>query len=118
MAKEANIERTDDIFMKFLPLPRFSENKELAHLEQNLFRYPCVSYEEDVRTVQIREALNPAKEVQQACIRIKKLVLEEGYCYRDIAVVTGDLETYGDYFEREALVYDIPVFLDRTRGLG
>lgn len=117
LAKEANIERTDDIFMKFLPLPRFSENKELAHLEQNLFRYPCVSYEEDVRTVQIREALNPAKEVQQACIRIKKLVLEEGYCYRDIAVVTGDLETYGDYFEREALVYDIPVFLDRTRGL-
>ncbi len=36
------------------------------------------------------------------CIQIKKLVLEEGYCYRDIAVVAGDLETYADYFEREA----------------
>lgn len=116
-AKEAGISREEDVFIKNDPLPRFVENRPMAHLEQNLFRYPMQVYEEEQRNIYIREALNPAMEVRQVSIQIKKLVLEEGYSYRDIAVVTGDLETYEDYFEREALVYDIPVFLDRTRGL-
>ncbi len=118
LAKEAHVKRTGDIFIKNNPLPRFGDNKEMAHLEQHLFRYPVQPFEEESSgSIYLMEALNPAKEVQQVCIRIKKLVLEEGYCYRDMAVVVGDLETYADYFEREALVYDIPVFMDRTRGL-
>lgn len=117
LAKEAGIKRTDDIYMKYSPLPRFGENKELAHLEQNLFRYPAQPYEGEIQAVFLREAVNPAAEVQQTCIQIKKLVLEEGYSYRDIAVVTGDLENYADYFEREGLIYDIPFFMDRTRSL-
>lgn len=115
-AKESGREK--DIYLKNSPLPRFKDNRELAHLEQHLFRYPLRPYQETaLESIRMTEALNPAQEVQQACIRIKKLVLEEGFCYRDIAVVTGDMETYGDYFEREAMVYDIPVFLDRTRGI-
>ncbi len=117
LAKEAGIEKKEDIYLKNNPLPRFRENKPMAHLEQNLFRYPPKVYDKEQSSIFIEEVLNPALEVQAVCIQIKKLVLEEGYCYRDIAVVTGDLETYGDYFEREALIYDIPVFLDRTRGL-
>lgn len=117
LAKKSGIERTDDIFIDHMPAPRFRGNKELAHLEQNLFRYPSAPYGERPSAIRIRESLNPAREVRETCIRIKKLVLEEGYCYRDIAVVTGDLDTYGDYFEREALLYEIPVFMDRTRGL-
>ena len=125
LAKEADVTRSEDVFIKNTPLPRFKDSRQLAHLEQNLFRYPAVPYREteqqeaDIAStdIQIMEALNPAQEVRQACIRIKKLVLEEGYQYRDIAVVTGDLETYGDYIEREALIYDIPFFMDRTRGL-
>ena len=117
LAREAEIEREEDIFIKNDPLPRFKENDPMAHLEQNLFRYPMQIYEKEQNNIYIWEALNPAIEVRQVSIQIKKLVLEEGYNYRDIAVVTGDLETYGDYFEREALIYEIPVFLDRTRGL-
>ncbi|MDE7286516.1 MAG: PD-(D/E)XK nuclease family protein [Lachnospiraceae bacterium] len=55
--------------------------------------------------------------MRKVSICIKKLVLEDGYSYRDIAVVTGDLGTYADYFERDAFIFDIPVFLDRTRGI-
>lgn len=44
-------------------------------------------------------------------------MLSGKYCYRDIAVVAGDLETYGDYLEREGKKYEIPMFMDRTRGL-
>lgn len=117
LAKEAGTDREEDKYMKHDPLPRFRENRPMAHLEQNLFRYPARVYEKEQKSIYIEEALNPAMEVRAVSIQIKKLVLEEGYCYRDIAVVTGDLETYGDYFEREALIYDIPVFLDRTRGI-
>lgn len=119
LAREAGVKRREDVFIRNLPLPRFRDRKMLAHLEQNLFRYPAPVYREEVQEneIQIREALNPAQEVKEVCIRIKKLVLEEGYSYRDIAVVTGNLEIYGDYLEREAKVYDIPFFMDRTRGL-
>lgn len=119
LAKEVSIRRagTEDVYMQGALAPRFWKNRELAHLEKHLFRYPLTSYQEQVKTITVSEALNPAWEVRQCCIRMKKLVLEEGYCYRDIAVVVGDLETYADYFEREAAVYEIPLFMDRTRGL-
>lgn len=118
LSEETHVKRTDDIYIENGPLARFKDNKELAHLEQNLFRYPVRPYEgTECESIHLMEALHPADEVRKVSICIKKLVLEEGYSYRDIAVVTGDLETYADYFEREALAYDIPVFLDRTRGL-
>ena len=119
LAREADVRRKDDVFIRNSPLPRFRDSKVLAHLEQNLFRYPAAVRQEKGKEheIQITEAVNPAQEVKEVCIQIKKLVLEEGYSYRDIAVVTGNLETYGDYLEREAQMYDIPLFMDRTRGL-
>ena len=119
LAREADVRRKDDVFIRNSPLPRFRDSKVLAHLEQNLFRYPAAVWQEKGKEheIQITEAVNPAQEVKEVCIQIKKLVLEEGYSYRDIAVVTGNLETYGDYLEREAQMYDIPLFMDRTRGL-
>ena len=119
LAREADVRRKEDVFIRNSPLPRFRDSKVLAHLEQNLFRYPAAAWREKGKEheIQITEAVNPAQEVKEVCIQIKKLVLEEGYSYRDIAVVTGNLETYGDYLEREAKMYDIPFFMDRTRGL-
>ncbi len=118
LAKEVKIERIDDVYIENDPLPRFRGNEGAAHLEKHLFRYPLVPYKgQGQETIWLVEAQNPAKEVRQVCIQIKKLVLEEGYSYRDIAVVAGDLEVYADYFEREGLMYGIPFFLDRTRGL-
>lgn len=117
LAEEAGVERTDDIYLREQPLYRFRENPQLAHLEKHLFRYPLKPYEGKEDKIRIMEALSPAQEARQVCIQIKELVLEEGYSYRDIAVVAGNLETYGDYLEREGARYEIPMFMDRTRGL-
>ena len=120
-AQKRNVRLAEDVYLGKGGLPRFRESRELAHLEKQLFRYPLKPYEESqkdsIPAIQIREAMSPAGEVRGACILIKKLVLEQNYSYRDIAVVTGELETYGDFFEREAATYDIPVFIDRTRGI-
>lgn len=120
-AQKRNVRQAEDVYLGKGGLPRFRESRELAHLEKQLFRYPLKPYEDSqkdsISAIQIREAMSPAGEVRGACILIKKLVLEQNYSYRDIAVVTGELETYGDFFEREAATYDIPVFIDRTRGI-
>lgn len=120
-AQKRNVRQAEDVYLGKGGLPRFQESRELAHLEKQLFRYPLKPYEDSqkdsIPAIQIREAMSPAGEVRGACILIKKLVLEQNYSYRDIAVVTGELETYGDFFEREAATYDIPVFIDRTRGI-
>lgn len=117
LAEEAGVERTDDIYLKEEPLYRFRENPQLAHLEKHLFRYPLKPYEKKENHIRIMEALSPSEEARQVCMQIRELVLSEGYSYRDIAVVVGDMETYGDYLEREGLRYEIPMFMDRTRGL-
>lgn len=117
LAKEAGIERAEDVYIGGNTLPRFQDNPQLAHLEKHLFRYPLKAYEGKTENLSIMEADSPASEARQVCIKIKEMVLSGRYCYRDIAVVAGDLETYGDYLEREGKNYDIPMFMDRTRGL-
>lgn len=99
-------------------LPRFEGNPELAHLEQNLFRYPPRVYGEDVKNIHLFEASTPVQELRQTCIAIRRLLLEsDKLCYRDIAVVTGNMEVYGKDAEEVFARFDIPIYLDHTRGI-
>lgn len=97
-------------------LPRFTGNPELAHLEQYLFRYPVKTYDDAVERIRLFEASTPKEEVRQTCIEIYRL-LESGMHYRDIAVVTGSMETYGNDMEEEFAKFGIPIYMDRTRGI-
>lgn len=40
-----------------------------------------------------------------------------GLHYRDIAVVTGSMETYGNDIEEEFARFGIPIYMDQTRGI-
>ena len=103
-------------------LPRFAQNAELYHLERNLFRYPADVYEGTVENLYIYETSTPREEVRQTCIAIRKLLAEsedtgDGLHYRDIAVVTGNMEAYGSAAEEEFAKFGIPIYLDHTRGI-
>ncbi len=99
-------------------LPRFSQNPELAHLERNLFRYPSCVYKEEVKNIHLVEASTTAWELRQTCIAIRRLLLEsDELCYRDIAVVTGNMEVYGKEAEEVFARFDIPIYLDHTRSI-
>lgn len=98
--------------------PRFAGNQELAHLERNLFRYPPDVYRGSVEKIHLFEASTPVEELRQTCIAIRRLLLKsEGLCYRDIAVVTGNMEVYGKDVEEVFARFDIPVYVDHTRGI-
>ena len=103
-------------------LPRFAQNAELSHLERNLFRYPADVYGEVVENLHLYEASTPREEIRQTCIAIRKLLTESekketGLHYRDIAVVTGNMEAYGSAAEEEFAKFGIPIYLDHTRGI-
>lgn len=96
---------------------RYKNNAGLSHLEREIFRYPYREFADNQESIRIFEASNPREEIRQVCLKIRRLVREENYCYRDIAVVTGDLERYGFIAEEEFSRLGIPFFMDRTNKL-
>lgn len=121
LAKEAGIPEEEAVWCSMKQggrPPRFADNPELAHLERNLFRYPPRVYEKSVRNIHLFEASTPAEELRQTCIAIRRLLLEsDRLCYRDIAVVTGNMEVYARNVEEVFARFDIPVYVDHTRGI-
>ncbi len=113
LAAECGVETEPPALVAASDKSRFAENPPLAFLEKNLFRYGAAVYDGPQQAVQLFEAQDPAEETDAVAARIRYLIREKGYRYRDFAVVTGDPETYGaltaDTFSRE----NIPFFLDQ-----
>ncbi|MCD8221236.1 MAG: helicase-exonuclease AddAB subunit AddB [Clostridiales bacterium] len=91
---------------------------ELEFLERNLFRYQRREYRgEATGGIEFNQAVNPADEVAGLVHRIQILVKEQGYRYRDIAVVTGDLAGYGRELQHQFEQNNIPCFLDDKKTM-
>ncbi len=116
LSREEGVARGEDVFIRREPL-RFLGNSEMGHLEKFLFRYPFMPYQGENESIHLLEAPSPGEEVRQICLKMRELIRKEGYCYRDFAIVTGDMETYASHVEAEAEKFDIPVYMDYTRGI-
>ena len=95
---------------------------ELRHLGKRLFRYPVVPYRRKPETKKEAGLLlyacrDPRTEAEFVLTEIARLVREEHYRYQDIAVITGDMETYGELlaelFSKNGVFY----FLDQKRDI-
>ncbi len=117
MALENGILRSKDVYLKDSPVPRFVSNPEMAHLEKHLFRYPMIPFCGENENIRIFESSSPKEEIRQTATLIKELVRTKGYAYRDIAVVSGDLNAYAPHVDSEFEKFGIPCFVDRTRGI-
>lgn len=95
-------------------IPEEKRSLSLIHLEKNLFRMNTKVYEGDEESIHIFTGTNPEEEAVEAAVRIERLVREEGYHYKDIAVVSGDIQTYMNACSRAFARYDIPFFVDKT----
>ncbi len=93
---------------------RLQNNEQLFFMEQNLFRRKTKKYGKSSDSVEICNCKSPREEMVNSARKINYLVQEEGYRYKDIAVVTGDVNTYGNYVDGIFKKYEIPYFLDRT----
>lgn len=116
LAAEAGVARGKDVILRDNPVPRFRDNPSMAHLEKHLFRYPLRPYEGETQ-IRIMEASSQREEVRQVCIAIREYLRRTGNCYRDVAVIAGDLSAYASFLETEGGLYGIPFYLDQTRGI-
>ncbi len=117
LALENGIERKEDVYLREKPVPRFRDNREMAHLESRLFRYPTAVYQEKPENIRIFEAGTPKEEIRQTASLIEELIRTKRYAYRDIAVVAGDLNAYAPHVDVEFEKFGIPCFVDRTKGI-
>jgi len=117
MAEKAKIPLEEPVWLIDEEKSRFADSPMLSSLERNLFRLQAKPYGENDGSIRMYSLENQREELSYAAGEIKRLVREEGYRYKDIAVVSGDVESYGNYVSQIFSVYDIPYFLDTTKNI-
>lgn len=117
-AVEEHVDIADNIVMDEDIPYRFSENRELAELQRNLFRYPHGKVSGNPENIRLIRADRARDEAVYVASRIRDLVKNEGYRYRDIAVVAGDLQDVSRYYRHAMDEYNIPVFIDANIALA
>ena len=96
---------------------RLAENEELSFMEQQLFRKRRCSFEKAPKHIHIDCLRDPKQELTKIARRINELVRNENLRYRDIAIVTGDVNIYAGYVREIFDKYNIPYFIDATQEI-
>ena len=117
MADSVSMKVEEPLLLQEEEHSRFATAPMLAFLERHLFRAKQKEYVEQDGTLQIFGLGDPREELIFTAGEIKRLVREKGYRYKDIAVVTGNIEGYGNYVPQIFSQYDIPFFLDTTKNI-
>lgn len=98
---------------------RFGNQAVLAHLEKELFRFQNHAYQEDPgEALSVYGAATVSGEIRYVATKIRNLIRTKGYQYRDIAVVCGNLNAYADDLYEEFSLFDIPCYIDTTKGIA
>ena len=117
-AKARQIQLGDVEFVK----EQSGDNEVLSHLGKNIYRDKINVYENgsvkasDV--IKISALKNPYEEMRRVAITISDLVKNQGYSFKDIAIVASDLEMYEATAQRVMREIDIPIFVDTKTKLN
>ena len=115
IAKKENIKEDPEVILT--SCKRF-QTKELAHLEKYLYEPKTKVYQEEVENLRLTLAMNPFSEIQMVAKTITKLVREEGYQYRDMAIIAKNMETYSSITKAIFSQYQIPIFMDEKKEIS
>ena len=96
---------------------RFKKD-ELKHIEKNLYENQYNKYSKIPESVSIFLAQNQYSEIENIAKSIVKKIRDENYRYRDIAVITKNIDTYSSQIRAIFNQYDIPVFIDEKKTLS
>ena len=96
---------------------RFADNIELGYLERNLFRYPVRPYKEEVQNITVHCLRQPEDEVHFMIEEIMALREQESFRYRDVAIVTGNMDIYGTLIKGEMERKGMPCFIDQKKSI-
>ena len=118
LAQDNNIKVEKPINLNDRNNPRFGDNPELKHIERYFYSSPYSYYKNQVKNLRIYKAFNNYEEIEVVARDIVRLVRDEGYRYRDIAIVCRELESYENIIAAILNEYHIPCFLDQKRTVS
>ena len=93
------------------------ENQELIHLEENIYSNIYKKYDQENKNIKLFLANNPYSEIEYVASKITEEVRENHYRYRDIGIITKDLNIYSSLIKVIFSKYNIPVYLDEKKDL-
>ncbi|MDE6960346.1 MAG: helicase-exonuclease AddAB subunit AddB [Lachnospiraceae bacterium] len=117
LAGEVKVPVRKPVLKKDAGACRFCEAPGLHFLEEGIFRHRKTFWDQETNEICLYAAATPRAEAEAAGREIQRLVRDEGYRYRDMAVVTGDLSVYGTLMEQVFSRLGIPGFMDQKKDV-
>jgi len=117
IARDANIEIEKPIALKSDISWRFKNSKTLAHMEENLFKYPYEVYSKNTDDIKVISAANLYNEVENTAEYIVNFCRGKKIRYKNMAVVMRNLDDYEKLIRIIFPQYNIPFFIDKKRAV-
>ncbi len=91
---------------------------ELLHLSENISKNKINKYGKNVENIHLFLAQNPYSEIENIAKQITKLIHNENIRYKDIAIISKNMEEYSSLVRAIFQKYNIPVFIDEKRDVN
>ncbi|ONI46044.1 hypothetical protein AN641_02530 [Candidatus Epulonipiscioides gigas] len=91
------------------------KESDIIYLANNYFSAHIIKNAKNSERVKLFLCKNLEEETELIAKNIKKLVRDENYRYKDISIITGDINLYYSHINTIFAEYEIPYFLDKTR---
>ena len=98
--------------------PKKFLSKELQNLEKSIYSVSPTKWENETEDISIFSAQTPMSEIENVAKTILKLVKEDEYRFRDIAVVCANIDTYSSDVKSVFGKFNIPVFIDEKKDIN
>ena len=94
------------------------KNKELKYLSGNIYNIKSTKYSQNVENIHLFLAKNRYSEIENVAKIINRIVRDKNLRYKDIAIITKNIDMYSSLVRSIFSKYNIPVFIDEKRDLN
>ena len=116
LAKQCDT-KVNEIYKPFCENRR-SEKADIKAIEKNLYAFPQESFNGATENVRLYSALNIYSECEYVAAEVKRLTSQEGYRYKEIAVVCRDENMYRGILDITFDKFGIAYFMDNPENIN